>query len=128
MKHIVFHLTSIILGLINCLYHHWSDWEIGILTSEAKGYELHDFYYKKEILFSSLYGPLITDQPSVFIIQILTLIVISGYSCGFLIKKLYQKQSFKIQLIFFTVFWLLKYPIIIELSTYQGLYRALLAW
>jgi len=113
-------------GILNCLYHHWSDWEIALLTSKIKGYELDQLYYSKQVIFSSLYGPIFTDNPSV--VQALILIIISGYSISNFILKLYQKQKFLTWLLLSILFWVLKFPLTIDLSTYQGIYRGLLAW
>lgn len=126
LRNVIFHLISLILGIINCVYHHWSDWKIAQLIAKKNDFTLADLYDRDITIFTSFYGPILTKTPS--LIQSLILIVISGYTLSFLSIKLYQKQNPLIPILLFLIFWLLKYPMPIDYSTFQGLYRGLLAW
>lgn len=119
---------TLLLGVLNVMYHWSTDWILGIYIGKLFGVDLSVELYKHYnfVIFNSLYsGPRLGN---ITLLQTLLVMLFSGYFGTTLILNKVRKQKVSWFTLFMTlIFWVVKIPVTVENSNFYGLYLGGLA-
>ncbi len=120
---------TILFGLLNIIFHCWTDWYLGLYIGKLYGFDLSysSNWHSNIILLNSLYSGPRLGLLTLF--QMLLIMTIAGFYTTNTIIELYKnKKVSRKTLIIFLIVWLLKIPVTIDYSNFKDIWKGLLAY
>ena len=122
-------LGTIFFGLVNVLFHFWTDWNLGLYLGQLYDVDF-DYWpskYPDFIVLSSLYGG--PRLGGITLIQMLIVMLLAGYFMMILMIGLIKKRKItKLTLIMTLLFWIVKIPVPAKYSNLEAILAGLIAW